>query len=175
MRKFLFLYLAIACFLGLVVIFITDGYMGIYDTVDITVGERPETIEPDFWLRRDRVWSTRTNWGEPVHFSYEIDNRRVSSYSTPIQAAVWKGNNKVSDLFYEDKVIEPFSKVTVEWALDTKTLEPYQDNIIKSEEYTVKIKTDNAERRIILHLISDQNPLVVPPPMKVPPPVPPPR
>ena len=156
MRRNLFLYLAIACFISLIAIFIVDGYLGIYDTIYITAGEREQKIEPDFWLRWDRTWSTGTNWGELVYFRYEIDNRRFSSYSTPIQASVWKGNNKLIDLFFEDKVIAPFGKVTVEWTLDTKQLEPYQDNTVRYQEYTVKIETDKAERRIILHLLHEE-------------------
>jgi len=48
MRRYLFLYLTLACFFGLVAIFIVDGYIGIYDTLYITAGEREQTIEADF-------------------------------------------------------------------------------------------------------------------------------
>ena len=156
MRRNLFLYLAIACFVAIIAIFIVDGYMGIYDTIYIIAGEREETVEPDVWLRWDRPWSTGVDWGESVHFRYEIDNRRFSSYPTPIQASVWKGNDKLIDLFSEDELIEPFDKVTVEWTLDTKLLEPYQDDMVGYQEYTVRINTDKAERRIILQLFHEE-------------------
>ena len=40
MRRHLFLYLALACFAGLIAISIVDGYMGIYNTVYITTRVR---------------------------------------------------------------------------------------------------------------------------------------
>ena len=35
-RRNLFLYLTLACFLGIIAIFIFDGYVGIYDTIYVT-------------------------------------------------------------------------------------------------------------------------------------------
>ena len=46
-----FLYLSIACFAGLVAIFVADGYMGIYDTIYVTEMEYEWRIEPDYWER----------------------------------------------------------------------------------------------------------------------------
>jgi hypothetical protein len=40
------LYLALACFAGLIAIFIADGYLGIYDTAYVTAGEYEQEIEP---------------------------------------------------------------------------------------------------------------------------------
>jgi len=79
-RRSLFLYLALACFIGIIAIFVIDGYLGVYDALYITAGEREETIEPDFWQREDWVWSTRVNQGERVFFRYEVDNRQFSRY-----------------------------------------------------------------------------------------------
>jgi hypothetical protein len=44
------LYLALACFAGLIAISIVDGYMGIYYTVYITTGEYEQEIKPESWL-----------------------------------------------------------------------------------------------------------------------------
>ena len=44
-RRNLFLYLTIACFFGLIAIFIVDGYMGIYDILYVTTGEYEEKID----------------------------------------------------------------------------------------------------------------------------------
>ncbi|GAI56646.1 unnamed protein product, partial [marine sediment metagenome] len=44
MRKNLFLYLTLACFFGLIAIFIVDGYLGIYDTIYVTAGEQEERV-----------------------------------------------------------------------------------------------------------------------------------
>ena len=145
MRRLLFLYLALACFVGLVAIFIVDGYLGIYDTIYITAREYEQKIEPDVWLRQDTTWSTGANWGEKVFFRYEVDNRQFSTYTTTIQASVWKANEKVMDLLAEDKVLEPFDKATVEWTLDSEELETQGLDV---GDYTVRIEREGAERKI---------------------------
>ncbi len=71
-RKNLYLYLTLACFIGLIAIFIVDGYMGIYDNLFVTTGEREEEIGRD-----SRPWqeSVRVDWGGKAFFRYEVDNR----------------------------------------------------------------------------------------------------
>ena len=95
------MYLALACFAGLIAIFIADGYLGIYDTAYVTAGEYEQEIEPEYWQRWDRAGSTGANWGEKTFFRYEVDNRKFSTYSSTIQVSVWKENEKVMDLLAE--------------------------------------------------------------------------
>ena len=155
MRRNLFLYLALACFVGLIAIFVFDGYLGIYDTVHVTSGEREQTIDP----------SVQAVWGEErVFFRYEINNRWFSSYATPIQASVWQENKKVVDLFAEDKAIEPFNQTTVEWILDSEHL---QSLGFDHGEYTIKIERKGTERKVIVGYYLPAPP---PYPTKVPPP-----
>jgi len=148
MKRNLFLYLALACFISLIAIFVFDGYMGIYDTLHITTGEYEQTVEPDHWDRYVGYKpSVETAWGDKVFFSYEVDNRRFSSYVTPIQASVWKEDEKVIDLFSEEKSIEPFDEVKVEWTLTSQELEKAGWGI---DDYTVKISHGDVERKIIV-------------------------
>ena len=147
MRRRLFLYLALACFVGLIVIFVVDGYLGIYDTIYVTTGEYEQEIPPDFWLRHDRIWSTGARWGEKIFFRYEVDNRQFATYSTTIKVTVWKENEKIADLLAEDKAVKPFHKATVECTLDPKELERYG---FSAGQYSVKIDRDGVERKIIV-------------------------
>ena len=158
-RKNLFLYLTLACFTGLIAIFITDGYMGIYDTVYITAGEREQKIEADFWLRQDRIWSTGTNWGEKVFFRYEVDNRQFSSYTADIEVSVWRSQEKVRDLISQPILIGAFDKGQLEWTVDTTELLPGGIPAEQRFEYTVIIKRGEIERKIIVYL----NPLAYTP------------
>ena len=151
-RKYRFLYLAIACFAGLVAIFIVDGYLGVYDTLYITVSEYEEKIEADYWERYYddySVWRTGARADEKISFRYEIDNRTFSTYLTHVQASVWQENEKRMDLFSEDKSIEPFDKAVAEWTLSSEDLD------VSFEpggyaQYTVKISYGEVERRIIV-------------------------
>ena len=161
MRRHLFLYLAIACFLGLLAIFVLDGYMGIYDTIHITAGEYEQTIEPDRWQRDRLIHSSGTTWGGKVFFTYEVENRRFSSYVTPVKASVWREKEKVIDLFFEEESVEPFGKVTVEWILDSAELEACG---FSYGQYTVKIEREGAERTIRVSFHTPEQAPPKPPP-----------
>ena len=163
-QRNLFLYLALACFVGIIAIFIVDGYLGVYDTVYIIAGEREEEIEPDFWLRGDYPWSTRVNQGDRVFFSYEVDNRRFFRYSADVEVSVWRMQEKMLDVVSQPMVVAPFDKGQVEWALDTAELRPGDIPPEQSYEFSVIINRGGIERKVILYI----NPL----PYLIKPPVP---
>jgi hypothetical protein len=155
MRKNLFLYLAIACFLGLIAIFIFDGYMGIYDTTYVTVGEQEQIIESDYWLSArfappgfEIDYYISAEWGQKLFFRYEIDNRRFASYSTLVQASLWQENEKLFDLFSEEKSMGAFDKATAEWELSNEELGQLVAGA--SSQYTIKISYGEVTRRIVV-------------------------
>lgn len=148
MRKRLFLYLAIACFLGLMVIFVVDGYMGVYDTVKATAGEQEQIIDPDQWYRNRYEPMVGATWGGKIFFTYEVENRRFSSYETSIQASVWQENEKVLDLLSEEKSIEPWGKTSVEWVVDSAKLEARGTS---RAQYTIKIERDGVKRDMVVY------------------------
>jgi len=127
--------------------------MGLYDTLHITTGEYEQTVEPDQWDRYDP--SVRTDWGDKVFFSYEVDNRRFSSYDTAIQVSVWKEDAKIIDLVAEDKAIEPFDEAKIEWTLTSQELEKAGWGI---DDYTVEINHGDVERKIIVRFYSPEEP-----------------
>ena len=150
MRKNLFLYLTLACFFGLIAIFIVDGYLGIYDTLYVTAGEREEKIEPDSWLQQNKFRSVGVSWGEKALFRYELDNRRFSSYSAEIEVSVWHSQEKVYDLVSQHMQIGAFDKGQLEWVVDTTELKPNGVPPEQSYEFTVIINRGETERRVIL-------------------------
>jgi hypothetical protein len=167
MRGRLFLYLALACFVALIAIFIADGYIGIYDTTYLTVGERQRTIEADYWQPEHPPEFTidyyiHAEWEQTVFFRYEIDNRQFASHSTTIQASLWQENEKLDDLFSEAKTIAPFGTAVAEWTLSTDELEP--PAVSTSAEYTVKISWGDVVRNIVVDFYYPQQGESLPPP-----------
>jgi hypothetical protein len=150
MRKNLFLYLTLACFFGLIAIFVVDGYLGVYDTLYVTSGEYEEEIEADFWLRQDWTWSTGVNWGENVFLQYEVANHLFSGYSADIAASVWHGQEKEIDLGAYPVSIDPFGKAEVEWLVDTTELLPNPPE--QNYQYSIIIKRGEIERKIIIDI-----------------------
>ena len=159
-RRSLFLYLALACFIGIIAIFIVDGYLGVYDALYVTAGEREETIEPDFWQREGWVWSTGVNQGERVFFRYEVDNRQFSRYSGNVEVSVWRMQEKVLNLASQSIAIAPFDKGQVEWIIDTTELTPGDILPEQSYQFSVIITRGAIERKVILYV----NPLTLPRP-----------
>jgi len=167
MRRNLFLYLALACFLALAAIFFVDGYMGIYDTTYITVGEQKQIIEPDYWLIPSSApagfeitYYISAEWGQRLSFRYEIDNRRFSSYSTLVQASVWQENEKLLDLFSEQKSMGSFDTATMEWTLSPEDLGQLVPGA--STQYTIKISYGEVTRKIIVDFFYPVKPVFPP-------------
>ena len=160
MRKNLYLYLTLACFIGLIAIFIVDGYLGVYDTIYITAGEREEKIETDFWLRQGPVppgggkgaFYISANWAEKVFFRYEVDNRQFSQYSADVEVSVWRMREKVLNLVSQPITVAPFDKGVVEWVLDTAELKPDELPPEQGYEFSVIINQGEIERQVILYV-----------------------
>jgi len=152
-RKNLYLFLTIAFFLAIIAIFVFDGYMGLYDSVTITTQEREEVIEADFWSR-DYPQYTWADEGQDINFRYEMDNRRLGSYSAEVEAAVWFGETKQEVLVSRAVAIGGFDKEELSWTVDTGTLRPADIPENQDYEFSVVITRDGVERRIIVHVSS---------------------
>lgn len=158
--KRLFLYLAIASFCGLVAIFVTDGYMGVYDTLTVTVGEHDEEIRSYYWDREDPYDIDDDTTHANIRFSYKIDNNQLEEYSASIQSSVWQENEKIMDLFSGDVSIPQMEDATVEWTLAKEDIgynEPFPNTTV---EFIVRINRDDVEREIIVTLYNPEEVIV---------------
>jgi len=151
-RRNLYLYLTLICFFGIIAIFIVDGYMGVYDTVYITAGEREQKIESDVWQRVDPFWSTGITRGEKAFIRYEVDNRQFSRYEADIDVSVWRMQQKVNDVLSQHMEVGAFNKVNVEWTIDSAELLPPDAPLEQGYDYTLTIKRGELERNIILYI-----------------------
>jgi hypothetical protein len=159
----LYLYLTLACFLGLIAIFIFDGYVGVYDTVRVTAGEREQRIEPDFWRNQDSYWSVGVNRGENAAFRYKVDNRRFSRYSAVIEASVWRGGEKVSELVSQPVQIGAFDEAEIEWVVNPDEFVPADVPTERGYEFSVVIERGDRERQIIMFVNPAPLPAAPPP------------
>ncbi len=166
-RRYLYLYLTLACFLGLIAIFLADGYMGIYDTVSVLAGEQEQKIEADYWLQQDRFWSTGIQRGEKALFTYTVDNRQFSSYTADIQVSAWHSQEKVRDLLSQQMTISPFAKGELQWSIDAAEFLPADIPAEQSYDFTVVISRGDIERRIIVYINPAPYPLKPPVPTRV--------
>ena len=187
-RRNLFLYLALACFGGIIALLVMSGYLGIFDTIYITTygytsptttGQQEIKVEPAFWLRPDYEWASDPPYvamevvaKEKVYFRYEMANRRLSSYAADIEISVWTANMEVSPWRAQERVVNlvskpivvaPFDKDQVEGVLDTGKLELGQiapDQYEYPVKYSVIIKHGEIERKVLLLFVTKPSPLL---------------
>jgi len=148
--KNLYLYLTLACFVAIIAIFIVDGYFGLYDTLYVTAQEHEQEIEPDYWQQawvKEEGYRIGAEWGEPVHFRYEIDNRTFSTYSADVEASLWKSGEEVVGLLDESISVASFGEATVDWTVRAEELEGAGFAV---GEYSVQIRHGEVERKIVL-------------------------
>lgn len=152
-RRFIYLYLALACFVGVIATFFIDGYMGVYDTLHITAGEREQKVELYHWLKGSGAWTGGAQWGEKAFFCYEIDNRVFSTYSADIEVSLWHNQGKVCDLAHQQVQITPFGEEKLEWSLDTLELEPGGvPPLMRPYKYCVVMKNGGMERKLNFYI-----------------------
>ncbi len=163
-RRNLYLILTLACFFGLIAVFMVKGYMGVYDTIYIGAGEREQVIAPETWLTPARAWQQVSSRGEEkVSFRYEVSNRRFSYYSAPVAVSLWQNREKVLDVLSEQIVVAPFGTEVVEWELEPARLSPTGAVPEQGYEYSVIVNRGEVERKIVGH-VGYYGPVKIPPP-----------
>jgi hypothetical protein len=166
--KNLYLYLALACFLGIILIFVFDGYIGLYDTVTITSNEQTTEITADQWQEQAKFGfmpQTSVNYGGKVSFSYEIDNRQFSAYAADVNVSVWQNQEKVAGVLSKSITVKAFGKERVDWTLDTA--EYIADVAANNNSFTVVIHQGKIERKVIVYVYPGENGskiITIPPP-----------
>lgn len=179
-HKIIYLYLALLCFLGIILIFIFGGYMGVYDTLSVTARELPQKFEADFWLQPYNQATIGVERGGKITFSYEVDNRQFSGYSASIEVSAWQNQQKIRDLVAQPLSVAAFAKQQVDWVVDTAQIVPDSYPAEQAYQFTVVIKRGEVERRIIIYVNAvpyvpkTAIPGIVPIPAPVPLPAPPP-
>jgi hypothetical protein len=156
-RENLPLYIALLCFLGIAAILVFDGYLGIYETIEVTTAEGQQISLPPVspGLRQSiselepgyTVWSRH---GDRVRFQYRLHNRRFATYSAPLEVTLWKGEEQIKQLLSREGVAKPFGQIDLRWTLDTGELEAPQDNTFP--QYTVRISREGVKHRITVIL-----------------------
>ena len=162
-----FLYLALTCFVGIILIFIFDGYMGVYDSVSVTAGEFPQNIEADQWQQHERYgyWpSVYVERGHSIDFDYKVDNHQFSIYTAGVDVSLWRSQEKLADLITETLSVDAFDSGHLEWSLDTSKIVPENFSLEQSYDCTVVIKRGEIERRIIININPSPYPIKMMPP-----------
>jgi hypothetical protein len=161
-RKNLFLYLTLACFLGIILIFIFDGYMGLYDSLEMDTGQYRQTIEADQWSRQEKysyLSSIGVERGGSIDFIYKIKNHRFSQYSDFVEASLWRNDEKITDIMSETLSVKSFDEKELTWSLNTAELVPGDIPAELNYNLFIVINRGEVEREIMIDIYPSPYPI----------------
>jgi hypothetical protein len=153
----LYFFLAVACFISIILIFLFDGYMGLYETLTMTSGEQTQTIAPEQWInfeKNDFPAQLYVNTAGTVSFSYQVDNRRFSGYKADIDISLWQNQQKIRDVLSQSIDVQAFKQETVTWEIDIQAGLP--SNPVDGA-YTLEIKQGDIKRDIVFYIPAPNN------------------
>lgn len=138
----MYLYLALACFLGIVLIFVLDGYTGRYDKLEFDTGQRVQSI--DFVENDERtppfyMLSIHADRGDVLEFTYTLENRWFGRYQADVLVLL-TGNSGATELVNGRLSVDGFSTGILAWTIDTATLLPAntEERVIYNAELVIK-------------------------------------
>ncbi len=147
----LYLFMALACFAGIILIFVFDGYIGVYDKMVIDNGQYPQNVEWDEWARQEKYGGsvgTSLERGGQADFTYTIENHRFSAYTDVIEATLWYNRVKVADLLSKNISVPSFDEAEVKWTVRTADILPADASVNQNYFYIVNIKRGSLEREV---------------------------
>ena len=166
-NKSLYLYLTLACFLGIIIIFIFDGYMGIYDSLVMDNGQYPQRIDADRWAQEERetyLSSTGVEKGGRVDFTYTVANHRFSGYSAEV-AVSFLHNRETLSGFSDMLSAAAFKEGELTWSLDTAEIIPADYPSDQNYNVNVIIARGETVREVVVNIYP--SPIAVKPPPSI--------
>jgi hypothetical protein len=148
------LYLTLACFLGIILIFVFDGYIGVYDTLVIDNGQFQQTVESDQWDpgRYGGLASTNIDRSGSVDFTYKVENHRFSSLQSDLQISLYFQQEKVADIYNGAIEAAAFKEGTYEWSLNSSDIVPADFPSDQPYNAYILLKRGDVEHRINIYV-----------------------
>jgi hypothetical protein len=165
----IYLFLALACFVGVILIFIFDGYIGVYDSLVIDNGQYKQTVAADQWAQREQygnMVSTSVDRNSQVDFTYTVENHRFSDYTDSVDVSLWYNKVKTADLLSTQLSIPSFNTKVMAWSINATQVISANASTGQSYIYNVKIKRGDIERDINVNIyVTSEGIIIVPAPV----------
>ena len=165
-HKILYLFLTLACFIGIILIFVFDGYMGVYDTLVMDNGQFQQKVETDQW-GSDGYGGMATISMDPggsVKFTYTVENHRFSEYKSDLQIAMYYQQDKVADILSDTLAVKAFKNGETTWTLDAAKIVPADFPSGQAYNAYIILKRGDIERRIYVYVNPSYPTKVIPVP-----------
>lgn len=163
-RNSLYLYLTILCFVGIILIFVFDGYVGIYDSLVVDNGRFPQTVSYDQWAaeRFDYTRLASVERGEQLKFTYTVENHQFSSYQADVTVAYRHNDEAIAAPLTQPLSAPAFGKGEVAWVMPADAFVPADYPQEQSYNVQVVISRGALQREINVN-ISGLPAKVIPP------------
>lgn len=125
--KNLYLFLAMACFLGIVLIFFFDGYVGVYDSLKADDGSYLQEVPTEIWQNPDQFrapFSLTIGEVGSLKFTYRVDNHRFTGYTAPVVVTLEDTTGTVTELAHRTLTAGAFGNGEITWTLNGADLVP---------------------------------------------------
>jgi hypothetical protein len=158
----LFLYLALACFVGIILIFVLDGYLGVYDRLVMDNNQYIQTVESDQWTQTERysgILSVSVERGGRVDFTYTVQNHRFSEYADSVDVSLWYNKVKTADLLSRQLSIPAFDKEELAWSITANDIIPA--GYPAEQNYIVNIKINRGDIEREVNVIVQASPTII--------------
>ncbi|OGO07436.1 MAG: hypothetical protein A2Y92_02780 [Chloroflexi bacterium RBG_13_57_8] len=160
-HKSIYLFLTLACFVGIVLIFIFDGYLGLYETLTATGTNFPQKIDTEQWQQQEKYGGApgiNVESSGDIPFTYEVDNRRFVSYTADIDISLWHGQSRLADIKSAALALGAFGGEKVEFTVDFANYLPDNLPAQTGYDFIILIKRGEIERRVNVFL----SPILIP-------------
>ena len=164
-RKNLYLFLALACFAGIILVFIFDGYFGVYDSLYMDNGQYPRKVEPDQWDGDEEyryLQSTDLQRGGLLEFTYTLENHRFKEYAAQMEVAYSHNREPVDGTVSEYITAGSFKEAEVTWTVRADDLVPAGLAVDQSYNVNMVITRGDVEREILINIYPSPNALKPP-------------
>ena len=154
--KNLYLYLALVCFLGIVLIFFFDGYVGVYDSLKADNGTYVQEISAEQWQNPERygpTYSLGLDQNGYLAFTYRLENRRFGSLSDAVRVTVYDPTaGNVTEILINTLKIGMFGQGMVSWTLNGSDFVPEGTGVGVLPNLRMVIERGTVTREIAIYL-----------------------
>jgi len=153
--RMVYLYLALACFLGIVLIFLFDGYLGIYDSLTASNPSYQQEVPVEQWQNPDRYggpYGMSIDENGYLDFTYKVANRRFTGYSAEVVVTLTDLNGVKTELLRQTLTAGAFQTGEITWTVQGTDLLPAGTAQTVNPMVNLEIQRGDVARVISLYI-----------------------
>jgi hypothetical protein len=149
-KNSLYLYLALVCFVGIILIFVFDGYVGVYDSLKMDNGRFTQTVAYGQWAEDDYDYVRMSSMerGERMECTYTVENHRFSTYEADVTISFLHNDEEIAPPIAPAFIAAPFDEDEFTWIMEGDAFVPADYPDEQSYSVTVVISRGEVRREV---------------------------